>query len=236
MSTYVDNLGRCRGKNIALTFLIIPAGLSSIASLVTISMPYWSPAPIAFFAPPAPLVAFAATPLGMGILAGFAALFALMAVLAISHVIANNKISEMEGPKIVLCNERSLILEVQKTNGDYEYITTKYQRKNDDDKLIPNEFCMGFTNSEGERVRIVFTNNKPILSGNYVGLLIASVEVKGSNDNYVLKEDLEDQLSALGLGTGDNDKKELITPFIKPTVATPKLQKIGGQDKPARSH
>lgn len=224
MPTYVDNFGRCRVPNIALTLLIIPAGIASITSLVTISMPYWSPAAIAFFAPPASLVAFAATPIGMGILAGFAALFALVAVLTILQVIANNEISEMKGPKVVLVvdlkKECNLVLQV--TKEDYEHITTNYQKMNEQGQPVPDEFCIGFTRSEGKKVRIIGKNNEPILSGNYVGLLIASVEVKDSG-NYVSQEELADQLRALGLGTGDDDETVLsITPRSK--VKKPKAE------------
>lgn len=224
MPIYVDNFGRCRVPNIALTFLIIPAGIASITSLVVISMPYWSPAAIAFFAPPASLVAFAATPLGMGILAGFAALCALVAVLAISHVIANNEISEMKGPKVVLTVDlrKKCNLALQVTKEDYEHITTNYQKMNEQGQPVPDEFCIGFTSPEGKKVRIIGKNNEPVLSGNYVGLLITSVEVKDSG-NYISKKQLVDQLRELGLGTGDDDTKEFsITPRSK--VKKPKAE------------
>ncbi|WP_264376836.1 hypothetical protein [Wolbachia endosymbiont (group B) of Aricia agestis] len=140
------------------TALLVLTSLYVIGAAVALSSPYLMSSTYIL----APLAAFAATPLGMSVLA-----FVTVALisLAIYSFMKNNEISELKAPRIVAgSSQRYLMLQV--TNKDLEFIEKNYKNEN-------GEYTIDFTNSKGEvfkaesygQIRYI-GNPDPILLGN----------------------------------------------------------------------
>ncbi|MGY5877526.1 hypothetical protein [Wolbachia endosymbiont of Nasonia giraulti] len=119
--------------NIAIVAL---TSLYVIGTAVALSTPYW----VSSTSLLAPLAVFAATPLGISVLA-FAAV--ALASLAIYFIIKNNEISEPKIPSIVIKScEGDLFVKVK--DEDFEYIKKHNQNKNQDGSVIPDEYRIDF--------------------------------------------------------------------------------------------
>lgn len=214
MLNFKNHRGEYNKANIGLAS---SAAISVIAAIATISMPYWGLATTSILA---------ATPLGIGVLAGFAVLFAALAGLAVYAINRNNKISEMEGPKIISCGmlgSRGIIgndcaVYLCLTQKDYEYIKQNH--------FISGERRINFTNPEGEACYLIYKHFDGLsIFSNTLYLEIDSLGVKDKNGKDKVLKDTKEQLSALGLGIRRNGKKEISITFApSPTVEAPQVQ------------
>ncbi|MFP3032668.1 MAG: hypothetical protein ACEY3M_16645 [Wolbachia sp.] len=120
--------------NIALAAL---TSLCVIGAVTALSAPYW----VSSTSLLAPLAVFAATPLGISVLAFVAV---ALVSLAIYSIIKNNKISEPKTPNIVIrSNKGDLFVKVE--NEDFEYIKKHNQNKNQDGSVILDEYLIYFS-------------------------------------------------------------------------------------------
>ncbi|MCM1001074.1 MAG: hypothetical protein KTV72_01915, partial [Wolbachia endosymbiont of Melophagus ovinus] len=99
MPIFKNHRGQFHKMNTALVAL---TSLYAIGAVVALSSPYWASSYPAL----APLVAFAATPLGMFMLAAPAIILAGLALYAISK---NNEISELKAPKLIVHNGQVML-------------------------------------------------------------------------------------------------------------------------------
>ena len=83
--------------------------------------------------------------------------------------------------------------------------------------MIENEFRLDFTNQEGEELYIIGSIGSHFYCGSKVLLEIKSLMVKEGGKYSNLQGDK--RLEKLGLGTGENDKKELIVTLSPPKSA-----------------
>ncbi|MGL9717643.1 MAG: hypothetical protein ACR5K9_02950 [Wolbachia sp.] len=150
----------------------------------------------------APLAAFAATPLGIGILATVAVALIGLAIYAIMR---NNKISELKAPKIV--NEKGQLV-LLLTRDVLDEVKENNQHKDEKGQLIANEYCLYF-NLEGKSYRVIVGDNATDELGNTLLLNINSLEVKNDEGKYVPISDKSKQLEELDLNK--NDAKEFNT-------------------------
>ncbi|MDR2609317.1 MAG: hypothetical protein LBC06_01830 [Rickettsiales bacterium] len=195
MPIFKNHRGQFHKMNTALVAL---TSLYVIGAAVALSSPYWASSyPVL-----APLAAFAATPLGIGILATVAVALIGLAVYAISK---NNEISELKAPKIVINNEGQLLLML--TRDVLKEIKENNQHKDEKGKEIEGQYCIYFTNSEGKECRVIISNKmSPLSMGNSLYLPIHSLEVKNKEGKY---EDMQQQVATLGLN--QNGAKEFNT-------------------------
>lgn len=191
------------------TALLVLTSLYVIGAAVALSSPYLMSSTYIL----ARLAAFAATPLGMSVLA-----FVTVALisLAIYSFMKNNEISELKAPRIVAgSSQRYLMLQV--TNKDLEFIEKNYKNEN-------GEYTIDFTNSKGEIFKaksygqIRYVNNpEPILLGNTKLLDLHQLSKK--NGGGIFEEiNCGQELEMLGLGTKEDDAKEVIIRFVPSSI------------------
>ncbi|WP_241653843.1 hypothetical protein [Wolbachia endosymbiont of Nilaparvata lugens] len=155
----------------------------------------------------APIAVFAATPLGISVLA-FAAV--ALASLAIYFIIKNNEISEPKIPSIVIEScKGDLFLKAK--DEDFEYITKHKQNKNQDGSVIPDEYRIDFAFKD--KSYYITAKNESGISDNNSCLKINSLAVKNDEGEFKLIDGSDQQLKTLSLGSGENDAKELTIQF-----------------------
>ncbi|WP_264336687.1 MULTISPECIES: hypothetical protein [unclassified Wolbachia] len=198
------------------TALLVLTSLYVIGAAVALSSPYLMSSTYIL----APLAAFAATPLGMSVLA-----FVTVALisLAIYSFMKNNEISELKAPRIVAGSfQRYLMLQV--TNKDLEFIEKNYKNEN-------GEYTIDFTNSKGEvfkaesygQIRYI-GNPDPILLGN-TKLLDLYQLYKKNSDGIFEEINCGQELETLGLGVEENDAKEVTIKFVPSSIInSPKVE------------
>ncbi|WP_264736117.1 hypothetical protein [Wolbachia endosymbiont (group A) of Rhinocyllus conicus] len=161
----------------------------------------------------APLAAFAATPLGMSVLAFVAVALICLAVYAISK---NNEISELKAWKLSVSSDYAhLVLQV--LSEDSKFIEENYK--------VDDKHRIDCVNSKGEVYRITLDghvkykdNDHPILLGSTYLFRVSSLDVKDGEGKYVSINDRSKQLETLGLGLEDQYPKELSITFMPSTV------------------
>lgn len=131
-------------------------------------------------------------------------------------IMKNNEISELKAPRIVIGSyQRYLMLQV--TDKELKFIEKNYKNEN-------GEYTIDFTNSKGEVFKaesygqIKYTDNPyPILLGNTKLLDLHQLHKK--NDDGIFEEiNCEQELETLGLGTEENDAKEVIIRFVPSSI------------------
>lgn len=181
--------------NIAIVAL---TSLYVIGTAVALSTPYW----VSSTSILAPIAVFAATPLGISVLA-FAAV--ALASLAIYFIIKNNEISEPKIPSIVIKScEGDLFVKVK--DEDFEYIKKHNQNKNQDGSVILDEYRIDFI-LESHSYYITATSKE--MNDDYGLLKINSLGRKNDKDEYKLIHEDKQELKTLGLYSEENDAKEL---------------------------
>ncbi|MDG7056966.1 MAG: hypothetical protein LKM43_02350 [Wolbachia endosymbiont of Penenirmus auritus] len=195
MPIFTNHRGQRHVMNTALVAL---TSLYVIGAAVALSSPYWASSyPVL-----APLVAFASTPLGIGVLIAVSAALIGLAVYAISK---NNEISELRAPKIVIDDKGQLLLML--TRDVLKEVKENNQHKDEKGKEIQDQYCIYFTNSEGKGCRVIISNKmNPLSMGNALCLPIHSLELKNKEGKY---EDMQQQVATLGLN--QNGAKEFNT-------------------------
>ncbi|WP_353280525.1 hypothetical protein [Wolbachia endosymbiont (group B) of Silvanus unidentatus] len=198
------------------TALLVLTSLYVIGAAVALSSPYLMSSTYIL----ARLAAFAATPLGMSVLA-----FVTVALisLAIYSFMKNNEISELKAPRIVAgSSQRYLMLQV--TNKDLEFIEKNYKNEN-------GEYTIDFTNSKGEvfkaesygQIRYI-GNPDPILLGN-TKLLDIHQLYKKKGDSTFEQINCGQELKTLGLNVEENNVQELTIEFVpSSTVKSSKVE------------
>lgn len=204
------------------TALLVLTSLYVIGAAVALSSPYLMSSTYMLV----PLAAFAATPLGMSVLA-----FVTVALisLAIYSFMKNNEISELKAPRIVAgSSQRYLMLQV--TNKDLEFIEKNYKNEN-------GEYTIDFTNSKGEvfkaesygQIRYI-GNPDPILLGN-TKLLDIHQLYKKKGDSTFEQINCGQELKTLGLNVEENNVQELTIEFVPSSIVkSPKVE----HEKPER--
>lgn len=204
------------------TALLVLTSLYVIGAAVALSSPYLMSSTHILV----PLAAFAATPLGMSVLA-----FVTVALisLAIYSFMKNNEISELKAPRIVAgSSQRYLMLQV--TNKDLEFIEKNYKNEN-------GEYTIDFTNSKGEvfkaesygQIRYI-GNPDPILLGN-TKLLDIHQLYKKKGDSTFEQINCGQELKTLGLNVEENNVQELTIEFVPSSIVkSPKVE----HEKPER--
>lgn len=166
------------------TALVALTSLYAIGAVVALSSPYWASSyPVL-----APLVAFAATPLGMGILATVTVALIGLAVYAI---IKNNKVSEEKAPKIT---QEGLLVR----RDVYEEMKENNQVKDDNGNAKPGQYYIVF-NLEDKNYRVIVGDKFTKELGNTLLFAIDSLEVKGADGKYAPVTGKNKELEALGL-------------------------------------
>ncbi|MCM1001737.1 hypothetical protein [Wolbachia pipientis] len=185
MLTFKNHRGQFHKMNTALVAL---TSLYVIGAAVALSSPYW-----AFSYPVlAPLVAFAATPLGMGILATVTVALIGLAVYAISK---NNEVSESKAPKLVNYDGQVMLLV---TRDVFEKIKENNKNKDKDGKVIEDQYYVDF-NLGGKDYRVIVGGQSTEELGNTLLFETYSLEVKGADDKYTQVKDESKKLEELGL-------------------------------------
>lgn len=180
--------------NIAIVAL---TSLYVIGTAVALSTPYW----VSSTSLLAPIAVFAATPLGISVLA-FAAV--ALASLAIYFIIKNNEISEPKTLGIVI-EKGDLFVKV--TDEDLEFLKENNQNKNEDGSVIPDEYLIYF--SLGSESYYITAKDESGISDNNSCLKINSLAVKNDEGEFKLIDGSDQQLKTLSLGSEENDAKEL---------------------------
>ncbi|APR98107.1 type IV pilus modification PilV family protein [Wolbachia endosymbiont of Folsomia candida] len=211
MSTYVNHRGEYRGTNIGLTF---GATISTLSTLAAIG------AGIAIFMKPALLLSIGltlpATLVALGILAISLAAVALLAIYSIRK---NNQISEMKGPKIVVCKSHDVLVV---TREDYKFIEENL--KNSDDN---SEFRIDLTTSKSKGVYVAGKYD----SANKLGdSMMIKIDVKGSDGNAITGEQLR---KTLGFKDGSSELPIDILP--SPKVEALKVEKPKAEEQAKES-
>ncbi|WP_419215117.1 hypothetical protein [Wolbachia endosymbiont of Rhagoletis cingulata] len=190
--------------NIAIVAL---TSLYVIGTAVALSTPYW----VSSTSLLAPIAVFAATPLGISVLA-FAAV--ALASLAIYFIIKNNEISEPKIPSIVIKScEGDLFVKVK--DEDFEYIKKHNQNKNQDGIVIPDEYLIYFS-LESKSYYITATSKE--MDNNNGLLKINSLGRKNDKGEYELIHEHGKKLETLGLGSEENDAKELTIRIVPSSI------------------
>ncbi|WP_375604317.1 hypothetical protein NOX90_01770 [Wolbachia endosymbiont of Anurida maritima] len=187
MLTFKNHCGQFHKTNTALVAL---TSLYVIGAAVALSSPYW-------LSSTSMLAAFAATPLGIGVLAFVAVTLTSLAIYAISK---NNKISELKAPRIV--NDGNITLQV--TKEVHEEIKKNNQNKDKDGKVVEGEYRINFS-LEGKNFYVTGNiGNGEALYGDTVFLDINSLAMKNDKGEYVTISDNKKQLEELGLNKNEN--------------------------------
>lgn len=210
MPIFKNHRGQFHKMNTALVAL---TSLYAIGAVVALSSPYWASSYPAL----APLAAFAATPLGIGILATVAVALIGLAVYAIRK---NNEISELKAPKFVIINGK---VKVQVAEAVLKEIKENNKNKDKDGKVIEGEYRIDFTNSEGKECYVIVTSEKSQGMGDAEFLSIKSQAMKNSSGEYG-SIDESNLLKTLGLGTGEKDAKVFNTYLEKVVVQAAQSQ------------
>lgn len=188
MLTFKNHHGQFHKTNTALVAL---TSLYVIGAAVALSSPYW-------VSSTSMLAAFAATPLGIGVLAFVAIVLTSLAIYAISK---NNKISEVKAPKIVKDNDKAELLVTKEV---YEDIKANNQNKNEKGEVIKDEYRIYFS-LEGKDYYVTGEiGDGKAAFGDTVFLGINSLAKKNDKGEYVSISDNEKQLEELGLNKGEN--------------------------------
>ncbi|MFP3020169.1 MAG: hypothetical protein ACEY3F_02280 [Wolbachia sp.] len=132
MLTFKNHHGQFHKTNTALVAL---TSLYVIGAAVALSSPYWVSSTCML----APLAAFAATPLGIGVLAFVAIALISLAMFAIRK---NNEISKLKAPNIVVDGNKIML---QLTKEVHEDIKANNQNKNEKGEVIKDEYRIYFS-------------------------------------------------------------------------------------------
>ncbi|MDR1139872.1 MAG: hypothetical protein LBJ80_03055 [Rickettsiales bacterium] len=171
MPIFKNHRGQFHKMNTALVAL---TSLYVIGAAAALSSPYWASSYPAL----APLAAFAATPLGMGILA-FVAI--ALTGLAIRAIIQNNEISELKAPKLIKDGEDVRLLV---TRDVFEEMKKNNQVKDDNGNAKSGQYYIDF--NLGDKNYRVIVDGKSEELGNTLLLGISSLKAKDSNGKYTL--------------------------------------------------
>ncbi|QKX01416.1 hypothetical protein GOY13_00265 [Wolbachia endosymbiont of Cruorifilaria tuberocauda] len=183
MSIFRNHRGQLRKMN---TALVVLTTMYVVGVTAAFSAPHWVSSTSAL----APLAAFAATPLGIGILATVVIALIGLAIYAISR---DNKISELEAMKFVVDSGN---VKLQVTGDEFEYIKKNNKNKDKDGKSIDGEYRIDFSNSDGRECYVIVVSEKSKEMGNTLLLNITSLNMKDDDGKYVTQADM---LKALGL-------------------------------------
>lgn len=195
MLTFKNHCGQFHKTNTALVAL---TSVYVIGAAVALSSPYWVSSTCTL-APLAAFAAFAATPLGIGILATVAVVLVGLAVYAISK---NNKISEVKAPRIAKDDNNGILLQV--TKEVYEEMKANNQNKSEKGEVIKDEYRLNFS-LEGKNFYVTGKiGNGKAVSADTVPLDINSLAVKNDKGEYVPISATEKQLEELGLNKKEN--------------------------------
>ncbi|MGL9688610.1 MAG: hypothetical protein ACR5K6_02465 [Wolbachia sp.] len=191
------------------TALVVLTSLYVIGAAVALSSPYWaSSCPVL-----APLATFAATPLGMSILAFVAIALTGLAIRAISK---NNEISEEKAPKITkdgLLVRRDVYEEMKKNN----------QVKDDNGNAKSDQYYIDF-NLGDKNYRVIIGDKLDEERGNTLLFKTYSLEMKGTDGKYAPVANKNKELEALGLKQSSD---EINTYLGKLSSVTPAVQGQG---------
>ncbi|WP_250296650.1 hypothetical protein [Wolbachia endosymbiont of Oedothorax gibbosus] len=191
MRIFTNHRGQFHKTNTALVAL---TSLYVIGAAVALSSPYWVSSTCML----APLAAFAATPLGIGILATVAVALVGLAVYAISR---NNKISELNAPKIVVKDDKVML---QVTKEVYEDIKANNKNKDKDGKNVEGEYRINFSlDGKDYYVTGEIGDGKAVFADT-VFLNINSLAKKNDKGEYVSISDEVKRLEELGLNKEEN--------------------------------
>ncbi|QKX02040.1 hypothetical protein [Wolbachia endosymbiont of Dirofilaria (Dirofilaria) immitis] len=177
MSIFRNHRGQLRKMNAALVAL---TSLYVIGAAAAFSAPHWVSSTSAL----TPLAAFAATPLGIGILVTVAVVLIGLVVYAISK---NNKISELEAMKFIVDSGN---VKLQVTRKEFEYIKKNNKNKDKDGKVAEGEYRIDFANSEGKECYVIVTSEKSQEVGNTLLLDISSLSMKSDEGKYVAQTEM----------------------------------------------
>ncbi len=181
MSIFRNHRGQLRKMNVALVAL---TSLYVVGATAAFSAPHWVSSTSAL----TPLATFAATPLGIGILATVAVALIGLAMYAISK---NNKISELEAVKIVVDSGN---VKLQVTKKEFEYIKRNNKNRDKDGRIVEGEYRIDFANSEGKECYVIVTSEKSQEMGNTLLLNISSLNMKSNEGKYVAQTDMSKTL------------------------------------------
>ncbi|MDX5462446.1 MAG: hypothetical protein O7157_02670 [Wolbachia endosymbiont of Tetragnatha montana] len=192
MLTFKNHCGQFHKTNTALVAL---TSLYVIGAAVALSSPYWVSSTCML----APLAAFAATPLGIGVLAFVAVALIGLAIYTISR---NNKISELNAPKIINSPDDDVALQV--TKEVYEDIKANNKNKDKDGKNVEGEYRINFSlDSKDYYVTGEIGDGKAVFVDT-VFLNINSLAKKNDKGEYVSISDEVKRLEELGLNKKEN--------------------------------
>lgn len=173
---FKNHRGQSHKTNTALVAL---TSLYVIGAAVALSAPYW----VSSTSMLAPLAAFAATPLGIGVLA-FVAI--ALTSLAISAIIKNNEISELKAPKIVVNNDRKNSKETALlvTEDILMEMARNNQVKDEEGKVEKDKYYIDFS-LEGKNYRIIVSMSQLINKlGNTLLFEINSLKEKNDESKF----------------------------------------------------
>lgn len=176
MLTFKNHCGQFHKTNTALVAL---TALYVIGAAVALSSPYW----VSSTSMLAPLAAFAATPLGIGILAIVAVALVSSAMYAISK---NNEISELKAPKIVVHNDRKNSKETALlvTEDILMEMARNNQVKDEEGKVEKGKHYIAFS-LEGKNYRIIVDINQLTnMLGNTLLFKISSLKEKNDEGKF----------------------------------------------------
>lgn len=190
MLTFQNHCGQFHKTNTALVAL---TSLYVIGAAIALSAPYWVSSTCML----TPLAAFAATPVGIGILAIVAVALTSLAIYAISK---NNKTSELKAPKIVI-KDGTVMLQV--TKEVHEDIKANNQNKNEKGEVIKDKYRINFS-LEGKNYYVTGEiGDGKAEFGDTVFLGINSLEVKNKEGKFETVDKTEWN-KTLGLNKNEN--------------------------------
>ncbi|WP_265035531.1 MULTISPECIES: hypothetical protein [unclassified Wolbachia] len=197
MLTFKNHRGQFHKTNTALVAL---TSLYVIGAAVALSSPYW----VSSTSMLAPLAAFAATPLGIGVLA-----FVSIALIysAMSAIIKNNEISELKTWKIVSMSDTQSVLQI--TKGELKYIEENNKNKDEDGNLIDDEYRIDFVNQKGKEGYIIVTKTQEAINDMVLDIMLLPIKsqaMKNDEGKYVLIGNGK-LVNELGLRTKENDAR-----------------------------
>ncbi|WP_353288581.1 hypothetical protein [Wolbachia endosymbiont (group A) of Pogonocherus hispidulus] len=195
MLTFKNHYGQFHKTNTALVAL---TSLYVIGAAVALSAPYW----VSSTSMLAPLAAFAATPLGMSVLAFVAVALICLAVYAISK---NNEISELKAWKIVSVSDTQSVLRI--TKGEFKYIKENNKNKDKDGNLIDDEYRIDFVNQKGKEGYVIVQESINDMVPDIMLLLIKSRAMKNDEGGEYVPIGNGKLVNELGLRTKENDAR-----------------------------
>ncbi len=202
MLTFKNHCGQFHKTNTALVAL---TSLYVIGAAVALSAPYWVSSTCTL----APLAAFAATPLGIGILAIVAVALVSSAMYAISK---NNEISELRAPKIVVNNDRKNGKETALlvTKDTFKEMARNNQVKDEEGKVEKGKHYIAFS-LEGKNYRIIVDINQLTNTlGNTLLFEIGSLKEKNDEGKFEAVNETKWN-KTLGL---DKDGAKGVNPYL----------------------